>query len=155
MSMEPVAAAISAKSSGATKWASGRPPPQSILWPGPAMKPSSDIDLFTTTLPVPVLVSLICSSVPPLPSGRLVVPESVERGRIDDPAGQVGAVAREPLHHERLVRDLRMRGDEAERARPLEAEARIVGGDALDHEGGLARLLGPAERVPDQVRAHP
>ena len=32
---------------------------QSIASPGPAMKPSSDIDLFTTTLPVPVLISLI------------------------------------------------------------------------------------------------
>jgi hypothetical protein len=31
---------------------------QFIAWPGPAMKPSSDIELFTTTLPFPVLVSL-------------------------------------------------------------------------------------------------
>jgi hypothetical protein len=38
---------------------------QSIIWPGPAMKPSSDIDLFTTTLPFPVLVSIICSSEQP------------------------------------------------------------------------------------------
>src|SRR6185437_505637 len=30
---------------------------QSIASPGPAMNPSSDIDLFTTTLPSPVLVS--------------------------------------------------------------------------------------------------
>src|SRR3954451_11888313 len=30
---------------------------QSIVWPGPAMKPSSDIALFTTTLPVSVLIS--------------------------------------------------------------------------------------------------
>jgi hypothetical protein len=29
---------------------------QSIAWPGPAMKPSSDIDLFTTTVPFPVPV---------------------------------------------------------------------------------------------------
>src|SRR5712691_5052873 len=54
MSMAPVAAAISGNSSGATKSKT-----QSIAWPGPAMKPSSDIDLFTTTLPGPVLVSLI------------------------------------------------------------------------------------------------
>src|SRR6266567_3426307 len=51
MSMAPVAAAISGNSSGATKSNT-----QSIAWPGPAMKPSSDIDLFTTTLPFPVLV---------------------------------------------------------------------------------------------------
>ena len=51
-SMAPVAAAISAKSSGATKSARARPPPQSIEWPGPAMKPSSDMHLFTTTLPL-------------------------------------------------------------------------------------------------------
>src|SRR5688572_14624325 len=53
MSMAPVAAACSAKSSGATKSAT-----QSIASPGPAMKPSSDIALFTTTLPFPALVSL-------------------------------------------------------------------------------------------------
>src|SRR6266540_7181546 len=52
--MAPVAAATSGNSSGATKSKI-----QSIASPGPAMKPSSDIDLFTTTLPVPVLVSLI------------------------------------------------------------------------------------------------
>src|SRR5438270_7845519 len=51
--MAPVAAAISGNASGATKSKT-----QSIAWPGPAMKPSSDIDLFTTTLPFPVLVSL-------------------------------------------------------------------------------------------------
>jgi hypothetical protein len=51
MSMAPVAAAMSRNSSGATKSNT-----QSIAWPGPAMKPSSDIDLFTTTLPFPVLV---------------------------------------------------------------------------------------------------
>ncbi len=54
MSMAPVAAAISGNSSGATKSKT-----QSIAWPRPAMKPSSDIDLFTTTLPFPVLISLI------------------------------------------------------------------------------------------------
>src|SRR6266508_2597178 len=52
--MAPVAAATSWNSSGATKSKT-----QSIASPGPAMKPSSDIDLFTTTLPTPVLVSLI------------------------------------------------------------------------------------------------
>lgn len=31
---------------------------QFIASPGPAVNPSSDIDLFTTTLPVPVPVSL-------------------------------------------------------------------------------------------------
>src|SRR5918996_1665964 len=51
MSMAPVAAATSGNSSGATKSNT-----QSIAWPRPAMKPSSDIDLFTTTLPFPVLV---------------------------------------------------------------------------------------------------
>ena len=53
MSMAPVAAAISGNSSGAMKSKI-----QSIASPGPAMKPSSDIDLFTTTLPIPVLGSL-------------------------------------------------------------------------------------------------
>jgi len=52
----PVAAAISGNSSGATKSKI-----QFIAWPGPAMKPSSDIDLFTTTLPFPVLVSLMAA----------------------------------------------------------------------------------------------
>ena len=52
--MAPVAAAISGNASGAMKSKI-----QFIAWPGPAMKPSSDIDLFTTTLPIPVLVSLI------------------------------------------------------------------------------------------------
>src|SRR3712207_6595526 len=51
--MAPVAAAISGNASGAMKSKI-----QSIAWPGPAMKPSSDIDLFTTTLPVLVLDSL-------------------------------------------------------------------------------------------------
>src|SRR2546421_6601641 len=60
--MAPVAAAISWNSSGPTKSASWRPAPQSITWPAAAMKPSSEIHLFTTTLPFPVLVSLICSS---------------------------------------------------------------------------------------------
>src|SRR4051812_23622416 len=50
--MAPVADAISATSSGATKSARARPSPQSIEWPGPAMKPSSDIHRFTTTLPL-------------------------------------------------------------------------------------------------------
>jgi hypothetical protein len=51
--MAPVAAAISGNASGAMKSKI-----QFIAWPGPAIKPSSDIDLFTTTLPGPVLVSL-------------------------------------------------------------------------------------------------
>src|SRR5262249_42839514 len=54
MSMAPVAAAISGNAAGAMKSKI-----QFIAWPGPAMKPSSDIDLFTTTLPFPVLASLI------------------------------------------------------------------------------------------------
>src|SRR5215204_4101674 len=83
-----------------------------------------------------------------------LVPESVERGRIDDPTGEVGAVSREPLDHESVVGDLRMRGDEAERARLLEAEARIVRGNALDHDGRLACFFGAAERVPDQPCPH-
>jgi hypothetical protein len=47
--MAPVAAATSAiqPASGATKSKI-----QSIVSPGPAMKPSSDIDLLTTTLPL-------------------------------------------------------------------------------------------------------
>jgi hypothetical protein len=59
MSMAPVAAMISgnALSIGAMKSKI-----QSIASPGPAMNPSSDIDLFTTTLPFPVLVSRMCSS---------------------------------------------------------------------------------------------
>src|SRR5262249_10106422 len=55
-SMAPVAAACSRNLSGGRKSAT-----QSIASPGPAMKPSSDIALFTTTLPFPVLVSLILS----------------------------------------------------------------------------------------------
>src|SRR5436305_1723234 len=51
-SIAPVAAAIAAKSSGATKSASARPSPQSMEWPGAAMKPSSEMHLFTTTLPL-------------------------------------------------------------------------------------------------------
>jgi hypothetical protein len=43
-----------------------------------------------------------------------------------------------------------MRGDEAEGARPLEAEARVVLGNPLDHDDGLASFVGAAERVPDQ-----
>src|SRR5438132_13544668 len=54
MSMAPVAAACFRILSGASA-----PAIQSIAWPGAAMKPSSDIALLTTTLPVAVLVSLI------------------------------------------------------------------------------------------------
>src|SRR5438128_4129916 len=52
--MAPVAAACSRNSSGPRNSAT-----QSIASPGPAMKPSSDIALFTTTLPFAMLVSLI------------------------------------------------------------------------------------------------
>jgi hypothetical protein len=86
----------------------------------------------------------------PLFSDRSSVPESVERSRIDDPTGEVGAVSREPLEHKSFVGDLRMRGDEAERARLLEAEARVVRGNAFGHDGRLACFFGAAERVPDQ-----
>src|SRR5262249_52939517 len=55
-SMAPVAAAISVSQGAAGAMKSKI---QSIASSGPAMKPSSDIDLFTTTLPVPVRVSLI------------------------------------------------------------------------------------------------
>jgi hypothetical protein len=65
--MAPVAAAISATSSGATKSKI-----QSIASPEPAMKPSSDIDLFTTTLPFALLVSLIAP--PPENLGGIVHP---------------------------------------------------------------------------------
>ena len=47
-----------------------------------------------------------------------------------------------------------MRGAEAERARPLEAEARVVGGEALDHDDGLACCFGAAEHVSDQPCPH-
>ena len=47
-----------------------------------------------------------------------------------------------------------MRGDEAELAGLLEAEARVVRGNALDHDGGLACFFGAAERVPDQPCPH-
>src|SRR3954465_4694599 len=90
----------------------------------------------------------------PLFSDRLLVPESVDRRRIDDPTGEVGAVSREPLDHESAVGDLRMRGDEAERACLFEAEARVVRGNALDHDGRLACFLGARERVPDQPCPH-
>jgi len=78
------------------------------------------------------------------------IPQGVERGRVDDPTGEVGAVPREPLDHESLVGDLRMRGDEPESTRSLEAEAGIVRGDALDHDGRLTRFFGTAESVPDE-----
>src|SRR6185312_4237004 len=95
------------------------------------------------------------SSSPPRSDTRLtLIPENVERGRIDDPTGEVGAVSREPLDHESVVGDLRMRRDEAERARPLEAEARVVRGNALDHDSRLACFFNAAERVPDQPCPH-
>jgi hypothetical protein len=53
MSMAPVAAAISGNSSGATKSKT-----QSVVSSGPAIKPSSDIDLFTTTHPEDSTISL-------------------------------------------------------------------------------------------------
>jgi hypothetical protein len=53
-----------------------------------------------------------------------------------------------------VVGDLRMRRAEADRARLLETEARIVGGNALDHDGGLACFFGAVERIPDQPRPH-
>ena len=62
MSMAPVAAAISGNSSGATKSKI-----QSIASPGPAMKPSSDIDLFTTTLPVLVSLTLFLQNLADVP----------------------------------------------------------------------------------------
>ena len=52
ISIAPVAAMTSGNASGVRKSKI-----QSIVWPGPAMKPSSDIALFTTTLPVSVLIS--------------------------------------------------------------------------------------------------
>jgi len=53
--MAPVAAMISGNSSSIGPMKSKI---QFIASPGPAVNPSSDIDLFTTTLPSPVLVSL-------------------------------------------------------------------------------------------------
>src|SRR5215471_11198039 len=55
MSMAPVAAMISGNSSSIGLMKSKI---QFISSPGPAVNPSSDIDLFMTTLPFPVLVSL-------------------------------------------------------------------------------------------------
>jgi len=80
--------------------------------------------------------------------------EGLERGRIDDSTGQVGAVSGQPLDHESLVGDLRIRGDEPERLGLLEAEARVVAGNALDENGWFACCLGTAERVPDQPCPH-
>jgi hypothetical protein len=59
---------------------------QFIAWPGPATKPSSDIDLFTTTLPFPVLVRSFCSSerpwdVPVMRSGAF---GTAPRNSVDD-----------------------------------------------------------------------
>src|SRR5690349_1472038 len=54
MSMAPVAAMISGNSSSIGAMKSKI---QSIASPGPAVNPSTDIVLFTTTLPLPVLVS--------------------------------------------------------------------------------------------------
>jgi hypothetical protein len=56
MSMAPVAAAASFCPGASFVMKSKI---QSCASPGPAMKPSSDIALFTTTLPFPVLVSFI------------------------------------------------------------------------------------------------
>src|SRR5512135_1749452 len=53
--MAPVAAMISGNSSSIGPMKSKM---QFIASPGPAVNPSSDIDLFTTTLPFPVLVPL-------------------------------------------------------------------------------------------------
>ena len=89
----------------------------------------------------------------PLFSDRSFVPESFERGRVDDPTGEVGPVSREPLDHESVV-EHRIRGDESKRARALEAEARVVRGMALNHDGRLAYFFGAAERVPDQPGPH-
>ncbi len=55
MSMAPVAAMISGNSSSIGFMKSKI---QFIASPGPAVNPSSDIDLFTTTLPFPLLASL-------------------------------------------------------------------------------------------------
>lgn len=82
------------------------------------------------------------------------LPQSVEHGRIDDPTYEVAAVSREPLDHESVGGNLRMGGDGAERTRVLEAEARIVRGNALDHDGRLACFFGAAERVSDQLCPH-
>src|SRR5215213_3215395 len=109
--MAPVAAAISAKSSGATKSARARSFPQSIEWPGPAMKPSSDIHRFTTTLP-------LISRPPPLGHHRTFdlsradACETLARGvtvQISPPIGAVGkcrsstSTRDNPAGHERQV----------------------------------------------------
>ena len=54
-----------------------------------------------------------------------------------------------------VVRDFRMRGEETERACLLEAEAGIVRGNALDHDGRFACFFGAVERVADQPCPHP
>ena len=79
MSMAPVAAMISGNSSSIGAMKSKI---QSIASSGPAMNPSSDIDLFTTTLPFPVLVSRTILSEEP---SRAVIPgcsDDVTRARI-------------------------------------------------------------------------
>src|SRR5678809_233166 len=100
ISIAPVAAAISAKSSGATKWASGRPPPQSIRWPGAAMKPSSDIALFTTTLPFAVQEWPEQMSEPSTANGKVVVNRAMSLdGFIAAPGHRMDWGGGRPLAH--------------------------------------------------------
>src|SRR6516165_10654665 len=90
MSMAPVAAAasVSQGASGATKSKI-----QSIASPGPAMKPSSDIDLFTTTLP---LISRPPSHRTCLPQRRLLLCHGlVPAVRSDDVTGARASSARQ------------------------------------------------------------
>ena len=83
-------------------------------------------------------------------SDRSSVPESVEMLPDTIRPARSGTPASR-LTYERLVGD-RMRRDGAERARPLEAEAKVEAWNALDHHGS-SPSSGAAERVPDQPRS--
>ena len=91
MSMAPVAAMISgnALSISATKSKT-----QSIASPGPAVNPSSDIHLFTTTLLFPVLVSRTMHLPKDLPGlSSQAANDDVTRARIWSAASEKGSDA--------------------------------------------------------------
>src|SRR5580704_4517426 len=106
MSMAPVAAAISGNSSGATKSKT-----QSIASPGPAIKPSSDIDLFTTTLPLisrspsrqtqlPQPVSLLCRGLVPAVRSDDVTGARISSAQQANRQGAAGTVANTAASHQ-------------------------------------------------------
>src|SRR5262245_10542130 len=77
----------------------------------------------------------------------------VERGRIDDPAANIGVIRAQPLDHERLVGHLSVRRLETERPGKLEAELRVIRRHALDDHDRLAASVGPGEHLDDQLPA--